>query len=248
MYVKYGDYTHQAGSPAVTIERENVHTEAGSLWLTRERWTIQGMIANPSGVAADMSTAIAALENAYRSGGQDLKLLMPDGSTSSEHVLLNANCLGGTRVTKPPSYPKGDGPEYVTLRHFTVTVEGDIPATSRTDLLSWVETISFSGGGPRYGYVETLVGLPQKQKLRQATIYKAVQSGRAVGIANYPTIPQPMWAADQVDARDVQYDSPRRRGFSSGSDTWTEWGVSWTYRFESAYPMIAPNGPNRWRQ
>ena len=248
MYVQYGDYTHPAGEPAVTIDRETLWTDAGTAWAERERWSISGCIYNQAGTAAAMDVLVTELEAAYSSSGGDLKLLLPDGTTASQHALLNANTIGGVRVVKRPSYPQGSGPEGITIRHFTVALEAEVAVSADSALLSWHESIRYSGGGPRFGHLEPLVGKPIKQKLKANTIYKAIQQGRAVGLSAYPAVPSPIWPAHQIDQRDIEQSAPRRRGYGSGADCWTEWPVSWCYRFESANPLLAPNGPNRWMQ
>lgn len=252
MFVKYGSFTHPLGEAAVSIDRETLFTEAGTPWAVRERWDIQGVISNttinragdsiPSGVPADLSPKINALELAYSQNNQDIALLLPDGETPTSHRIISAHTLGGVQVVQAPCYPEGIEAEYVTYRSFTVAVEALRPLSSPTKLLSFTETMTYEGGGPRYGHLEPLVGRPIKQTLKRFTIYRVTQQGHAVGLYAYPPIPKPLWPAAQVRNRRIEKGSPRRRGGSVITDT--EFPISWVYEYESAFSLIG--GPHLW--
>ncbi len=245
MYLRYGSYTHPLGESAIFISRDPVETDAQTTYAIRERWDIQGLLANPTGLVADMSAAINALEVAYARGGYDLTLLMPDGITNSQHLIDSSTTIGGTRIVKPLSYPKGGGSEYVTMRHFTVSVEALIPVSGPTDLMSFHETVTYTGGGAKYGYLEPLAGMPIKQLLKRNTVFKATQQGSAVGLYTYPIVPFAIWPAHLVHLPNLPYDTPRRTGFG-GAVNYTEFLVEWAYEFESSTPL---NGnPSRWVQ
>jgi len=237
MYLAYGTYSHSQGETAIQITRTPEYNEAAQAWAYRERWDVQGLLTNNSGSLADMQTAIAALEAAYASDGYDLVLHLPDG-TATNHAMRTAGAIGGTRIVQPVSYPEGSGPEGVTYRSYSLAVEG-LFLTGVGTLLSWVESISFSGGGPVYGHIETLKGLPVKQKLRSASVYRAIQQGEAVGISAYPSVPAAIWPTAQVRTGGIRRQSPRRQGSS-----YIEFPVSWNYEFESAYPLVG--NPTRW--
>jgi hypothetical protein len=241
MYVKIGSYRFPRGEVAITISRESLPTDAGTPWARRERWDFQGMIINQSGSTTDMAASIAALEAAFVDN-VDIALLLPDGSTSSSHRIVSANTLDGVRVIQPPSFPDGTGSEYITHRSWTAAIEAIIPlSVVETALLSFVETVQFSGGGPRDGYLEPLVGRPIRQRLKQNTVYRATQQGQAVGLEAYPLIPQPIWPLAQIKAREYAADSPRRYG-----NDFREYPISWLYEFESAYPLLGR--PHLWVQ
>lgn len=245
MYLKYGSFTHPLGEAAVFISREPVETEASTRYAIRERWDIQGLICNPTGTATAMSTLIAALETAYATDGNDLTLYLPDGITSSQHAIDSSTTIGGTRIVQPLSYPEGEGPEYITMRHFTVAVEALKPVSGPTNLLSFSESVTYIGGGPRYGHLEPLAGPPVKQLLKNMTIYKATQRGNAVGLYAYPIVPSSMWPAYQLQLPDISYGSPRRIGYN-GATNHTEFPVEWTYEFESAQSLSG--SPHTWNQ
>lgn len=244
MYIRYGTYTHSLGEAAVFISREPVETDAKTTYAVRERWDIQGMLPNPTGVLSDMSAAVNALEVAYAYGGYDLTLLLPDG-TNSQHLLDSSRSIGGTRVVKPLSYPDGTGAEYVTMRTFNVSIEAMIPISGPTNLLSFHETLAFAGGGSQYGHLEPLAGMPVRQLLKRNTVYKVTQHGRAVGLYSYPITPYPIWPAYLLQTPDITRGTPRRIGFG-GAVNYTEFPIEWSYKFESPLPLSG--NPSRWVQ
>lgn len=232
MYLQYGSYQHAANECAVVISREGLFSEDGIPLGFRERWEIQGRLqaANQPGITA----AITALENAYAVDGRDIGLYLDDGTATAHHLTSNATA-GGTRVVMPPSFPEGKGAEYSTFRNYALAVEGILVDTTHP-ILSWVESLNFTGGGPQFGFLETLNGAPQKQLLKQATTYKATQQGQAVGHGSYPFVPAPIWpAAEHVHLREIVYQTPVRKG---PSGLQTEFPVRWSYTFESELPLV----------
>lgn len=242
MYIKYGSYQHLDAECSVVIDKTPVYSDRGKLDYTRETWTISGELQASSQAA--LTTAINALQTAYGSNGHDLGLYLDNG-TATSHILPSGRCLGGTRITRF-SFPQGRGAEYATFRNYQITVEGDFRsqnqlqagggggAVNSDNLLEWEESLTFMGGGPRFGFLIPLNGLPQKQLLSQATPYSAVQAGRAVGSITWPLPSAPLWPdAEHVDERRIDKRGPKRlntllRGYE----------IVWQYNFESAVPLI----------
>jgi hypothetical protein len=242
MILAYGDYRHPLGQPAITIWRRTLLSAANTPLAVSERWEIAGLL--QAATVQEMSEKIDALEAAYSEDGRDLVLYLPDGTTASSHYLASSQTLGGVRVVRPPSYPEGRGAQYATVRTFLVTLEAEVPVTSpETALVSFRETLELTGGGPRYGHLEPLVGWPIKQLLRRHTVFRALQRGEAVGWLAYPAAPPPLWPAALVEAGTSQAGSPRRRGLGAAL-AYTDFPISWSYKFESAGPLIG--GPNVW--
>jgi hypothetical protein len=197
---------------------------------------------DPTADQAQLSARITAMQQAYAQQGLNLGLYFADG-TPSVHYLQSARAAGGTRVTKPPDFPLGAGAEYSTFRNFALAVEADF-LDSSIGLVSWTESLSFSGGGPQFGYLLTLNGPPQKQLLRQQTTYKATQQGEAVGLSAYPTAPNPIWPADEhSDQRHVSQVLPERTG-PGPTAVYHHFKTRWSYVFESAAPLVGV--PTAW--
>ncbi len=233
MYLKYGNYQHAANEVSVVISKQGLFSEAGIARGVRERWDIQGRL--QAGDQASLSAAMDALAAAYAIQGQDVGFYFDDGAASS-HRIVSRNADGGVRVVVPPSFPQGKGAEYSTFRTYSLAVEADL-LDYQAGLLSWTESLSFQGGGPRFGFLQPVNGLPQKQLLVQSTTYRAAQSGSATGYFAYPTPPAPIWPeAEHVDQREVRYELPKRSG-PTASATYTQFKVSWSYHFEDAGPL-----------
>lgn len=232
MYLKYGNYSHASGETAIVIAKEAIFNESGVKTDIVETWSINGMLFAASTTL--LTAALRALAAAYSVNGRDLGLY-EDAGAATVHTMLSRNCRGGTKV-RSFSYPKGSGYQYGTYRDYAIVVEGIQPAV--TGLLQFDESISWTGGGPQFAFQECLTGLPRKQLLKQATTYKARQSGEAVGSDGYPSPPGPIWpGAEHIHLREVSFLPPRRTG-DYGSAKHTEYRIQWSYLFESATPLI----------
>lgn len=240
MIVAWGNYRHSMGQVKIAIDKTNQLNGKKLPNLEENRWSLYGRLGTQGMTQAQLLAAITALETAYASQYQDLIVYLPDGVTKTPHQLLNANCVGGTRVVKPPSFPEGQGAEGVTYRHYSIEIVGLKPIAGADPLVSFSETIEREGGGPVRGLLETLDSQPQEQTLRQASTFRAVQQGNAVGLYGYPAVPAPLWPDKVV------------RGFPKVSDgspevigsTLVNWPRSWMYVFESASPM--QGNPHFW--
>jgi len=234
MYLKYGNYQHAANEASVVISKQQVFSEAGIVRGLRERWDIQGML--QAADQAALTAAIDALTAAYAIQAQDVGFYLDNGQPTS-HRITSAATNGGVRVIAPPSFPRGQGAEYSTFRNYTIALEAEWLDPQAT-LLAWQETIRFQGGGPRFAYLEPINGQPVKQLLKQATTFKATQSGDAVGYAAYPVPALPIWPdAEHTDRREIRYELPRRMG-PPGNPTYTQFKVSWSYSFEDSGPLV----------
>ena len=242
MYLKIGSHTFALGQVALNIQSDVEENDAGQPLFLRQRWSAQGLLTTQqrtaAAAAADIDAQVAVL-NTVLVNGVDIRLTMPNGTTLSQHQLISANCIGGTRLVSAgiPSFDRAGG---ITNLGFTFVYEGDKPANNAASLLrSFEETIQFSGGGPLFGHIVTQTGLPVKQKLRGNTVYRATQSGSAVGYLARPNPPLAIWQNAQIRAGDFTSKSPRRR-----NGDFIDFGITWSYEFESAFPLIG--NPNAW--
>jgi hypothetical protein len=245
MYIQYGNYQHAIGEGALSVSQQAEY-ESGIATAVRVRFEVQGriQIADQGSVLANqaaMTAALDPLEGAYLQNGLDFGLYQDDG-TPTQHVLLNAATLGGTRVVTPVSYPVGRGAEYSTFRNYVVAVEGLIP-NFYASIVEWKETLTFSGGGPEFIFLQTLNGPPQKQVLYQQTTYKASQQGAAVGNLAYPLPADPLWPyAIHPNRTVIDRSSPERVGATGIA--FRHYRTSWSYSFEDVAPLIGD--PNFW--
>jgi hypothetical protein len=233
MYLRYRNYTYALGEAAVATSREPMEAN-GIKFAVRERWTISGMLCGGSSSAAEMDVKIRALIAAYATDGGDIAILLPDGSISCRSI-RSADTIGGVQVVQQPSFPGGGGAQGVTYQNYTIAVEAILPVVGlgARFTISFRESLRFSGGGPRFGFLEPAIGMPVKQLLRRNTIFRIDQQGEAVGLWGYPS-PMVFWPAALVEAPEMHYGSPRKIGGS-----YWHYPMSWSCRYESATQLTA---------
>jgi len=210
-YLKYGSYQHDQGEVSLTISKDAIYSQSGirSAWL--ERWEITGRLQPATESQAGVTAALASLEAGYSTDGYDLGLYLDTGALT-QHFIDSSETNSGTRVTRLPSYPVGEGAEYNVYRQYSITVEAEIPDTAGDALLHSQESISWEGtGGPDWGFLQTLTGPPQPQTFAQATPVRMIQRGTAVGNGAYPLPSNPIWPQNELQpARRIDYALPRR--------------------------------------
>ena len=242
MYLKYGSYTHALDEAEVAIVEDVERDQDEAPLRSVIRWSIRGLLQ-----AADtdaLITAMRALEAAYASDGSDIYILKDDQTTVC-HSILSRETDGGVKIVRRPSYPIGRGAELSTYRSYEITIEAVKAFTSRLGaVLSYVEQLTISGGGPRYSILELRNGAPQVQLVSQQTAYTATQSGQAVGYNDWPDIPPPYWGAPIFDQPNSSYSRSLPKLMGSGRNRrFREYPISWSYRFQSASPLSG--SPNR---
>lgn len=246
MQLRYGPYRFDANAVAVATAKETTFDARGQPSGERHTFTMQGRLVPPDSAVttaarqAAIATKCAALEVALRRPFQDLVMARDDGGEA--FALKSATSINGVRVTRGPDYPNSEGAEFVNYRTFSLVVEAEYPlATAGAAgglLVAFRETVAFSGGGPVREFLQPVNGLPIRQVLYAATPYRAIQTGSASSLGNWPTPPLPLWLPDLQKAAEPSFESPQRgpRGL--------EFAVSWRYEFGSERPLLGR--PNRW--
>lgn len=245
MILKFGGFAFPLGTTEVTITRKDVKSESQQEWAEEVRWNIryhiQNQAATNSAAMAAIRTKLVQLENAFATGGKNLILYEPNGSTPTFHKLLDSDCIGGTQILERPSFPEGKTVEGLTQRTVTMVVGGlrRLPGGSPT-LKAFQEHLDFAPSGTEYGHLRPKFGIAVKQQLKTYGLYRVSQKGQAIGFDDYPKIPDPIWPAALKFTEPLKSPgSPRR----IGSD-YIEYPLSWEWMYESAYPL---NGqPNKW--
>jgi hypothetical protein len=236
MILKIGNFAFQNCCVGPRISRLPNFNAAQQQWSYVERWDLEVWLLNPTG----SQTMIANAEKAFQKNGVDVILYQPDGKTKSAHQMLSRNSFGGTQIVQRPQYEDAKGAEHVTYRTFQAAIAATFLVENPNTLLKdFTEEISFAGGGPRFGHLEPLIGLPVKQLRKQNTIYRATQSGHATGIIGFPTIPFPVFPDALIEAPDVVKAGPVRIG-----GAFTDFMISWSYRYEAAFPLFG--NPTPW--
>lgn len=238
-----GTYNHPIGECEVAINRSAEKDEADRIWAERVTFTIRPkIISQKRQPAEDIRNKLAILNSVYTDYLSSIGLFYPNGMPSL-YVLSSVNTLGGIQVIKRPSAPTMQGANLVTWHDLEIEVTALVPTTFTDRLVSFSEELTVSGGGTRYGHLEPLDAAPIKQRLKQQTIYKATQSGSAMGLFSRPdvsVIAPPIFPADLVEQNPtISKRSPMRRGSAS-----TDYFVSWSYQYESASQLVGE--PNSW--
>lgn len=234
MVLAYGAYRHPEGTVAPTIERATKYSNGMQPEATIETWTIDGTLYGNGAAAID--SLLSQLIGAYNVLGQDLIWYREDGVTPSQHVLRASDTIDGQlRIKVLPSFPEGRGVEYVNKRKYKIVVEAELPLPAAGFIYhDYKEKLSFTGGGPVYGWVQCAVGAPEYQTWRQQSTYTVVQSGHAIGYLGVPPVPDPIWPAyERTHLRRGDEESPKKVG-----NGYTEYPVWWEYHFESDVPLI----------
>jgi hypothetical protein len=235
MWVRYGNYTfNENGCALRSSTRIITAPETGRPLRYLTRCSIEGWLEGDS--QAELSLEEAALRLALLRPYQDLRLLTDSGATTSVS-LINAQSISGVRVLAF-DFPGDTGAEFATLRRFTAEVEAEflIPGTENV-VLSFTEQLSFTGNGGPDVVLRVPINTPDivEQEVSPATAFYAVQSGQAVGHTRRPEPNPPKFPAAKQIGKQQQISEfgPKRVG-----QGFVEFGVSWTYYFQSASPLV----------
>ena len=241
MFFVYGDYTHALNEAGLAISAQTQFSSQGVEQSTRYAWSLTGYL--QAETQAELTTAIEAMQAAYNVHGCNAGLYF-DVNSPTAHQVNSSQTIGGVRVSKKPSFQEWRGGEYSTFRSYALELEFDLPPQSLVSgFLEWEETLSFSGGGPRWLYLPTLNGLPVRQQVQEYTAYRVTQTGRAVGQFAYPLPNYPIWPqAWHQDQGGIMRKAPTRLGGGTGL-TDVNYEVTWSYEFESALPLAGLPSP-----
>ncbi|AWM38129.1 hypothetical protein GobsT_37780 [Gemmata obscuriglobus] len=239
MRAAWGNYLFPVNGCEVTSRTRLITSDTGRPIRYVTRVSVAGWL-EADGQAA-LAVAEASLRAALLTNYLDFRFLTDAGAVTPLS-LLNSQSISGVRVVDGPNFTGTDGAEYATVRRFEFEVEAEfLIANAANAVLAYQETVSITGdGGPRYVLrVPINARVLVRQKVSERTPVRAVQTGRAVGHVKYPPVPPPLWPRPiyQGDQGNVVRDSPRRLGLGL-----VEFGVSWSYPFESDGPLVGVPG------
>ena len=244
MQLKYGNYTHPDSEATVVISASAEIDSRNRVYQKRHRWDIAGYL--QASTQALLKVEIDSLVGAYGLHGRDL--IFYDNAGNVFHSLLNVNTIGGVRVVNGVNFPESgeNNAEASTYRRYTMTVEADVSGgLAANTILEWQEVIDIQGGGPRDVFTELISGSPHKERVNDQTVYRATQTGSAVGWQAYPIPPSAIWPSSEMrsDRKGPSHGIPKLTGSGSGM-TLTHYPIEWGYSFASAGPLTGlPNLP-----
>jgi hypothetical protein len=244
MKLVYGAYEHAENSVQFTYQRNQILSPLNRRIGYKIRVDIRGALFTEPSQSA-VTTAIEQLEQAYLQNGQDL-IFYDDSGNPTPHTIISNNTLNGTRVIAGPTWAPGwegvwgPGLEYFNRRTFRISIEAESPASEfsglvsfpEDDLVSYTETtVILANGESDFVIQEALAGPPQRQDTVQQTLQRARQFGTAIGYAQYPSLPQPIWPTSARKPRPLQegYRDPQQRGANMN----THWPIYWDWLFEA---------------
>jgi hypothetical protein len=230
MILKWGSYAHSQNEVGIRITKRSIfdtfHRRMGEV----EDWHILGAIHADSQAA--ITSALSGLETAYNTSHQDLKLFLSDGTTETQHVLLNDDCFGGTNCT---GFGYIDGPwkmrcEYANRRTFWASVRGE--RRVGTGQYAWKESVTIKGtGGQKWRYMPRLIGVPLAQILQTDTPFYYVQEGMAIGRETYIAPPGPLYPGiEHEEMREIRYFTPKDMRIDYKNEMFT---TTWRYFMEA---------------
>lgn len=228
MILKYGAYSFPDNEAnIVAIEKRRQHNPRGYLSAYTERWTVRGI--RKADTQAALTTSLLELEDALDDGFA-LGFYLDNGTTVTAHAMASSTLFGVLVKSIRYLAPDGANAEYSTFRTYEIEFEATtLETNANAVLVSFQETLTFRGGNPRFVYLQTLTGLPQRQRVAQATPFLAFQRGSAVQLGGFPRHPAPKWpAAEHQDQREIELTGP-----DVGRNFTGEFSVRWSYAFES---------------
>lgn len=198
MKIIYNGYPCQEGSTSLEVRKATQQGQFGPT-ITTVAFVVRGFVRAPGGPSL-LTPEMLALQAAFSVHGGDIKL--QHGGVDTAHVMLNSATISGTRISRFAWInSRPTGAEYVERRSWMAIVTGEFKARD-SGLVSWNESVRIIGtGGPVVVWQPTLVGPPQPQMTQQQSSVVAFQRGSAVGISDYPVVPDPVFSAGLIKSR-----------------------------------------------
>lgn len=237
MIVKWGTYSFQDNGATFILDRLPIYNDIGVRRGWHEKWLITSWMTAASKAA--MTTALDSLQENFKDSRRDLKFFDDDGTTITTHKLLDADTFGGTRVTGFKYLTSKGAAEYNTRRSFQVTIEAEILNEGTEIAFYHEELITIGDGGPKDVWMPSINLSPQSQRVQQATTFKVVQRGRAIGETDYPNLPGAVfpYALHREQSR-VKRGTPR---YADGD--FREYPIQWNYYMEWSNPLLGVPTP-----
>jgi len=237
MQFYYGSFTFDDNSVNyASINRTFTRGQTQRLHLLHVNWQMRGKIVR--NLQSDIWAEYTAIQNALYVDGSNA------GFNGTPFQLGGQNALGGCRVTNPVSHEGLAGAEGITYLRYTFGLEADFLWSKAQDVLNFNEQISFTDNLGLPIYVERIpaIGLPLLQQVTQASWYKATQSGILEQSGPNPTPMAPIFGLNLLQTSGNAASNVVTRSPTTIKGYPIKYGITWSYNFISATPLIgSPN-------
>lgn len=235
---KHGAYTTDLGEASVSETHTHILDARGYRVRTRKRIDVSGRKRSTdyTTLQTDIDSLKAALDNDNVDSG-----LVDAADTPGTHYIATASTLYGTRVVSK-SFPDSTGAENTTYRSFAFAIEAEVADVDPNSdgLMLFTETVTVIGDGSEEKVlVESMDAVPEEQTLKDFTIVRAIQEGRAIGNTSYPSFPSQLFGSGFRGHRSRESkETPEVIGGSLRN-----YPISWSYYYEFSSDPGLPN-PN----
>jgi hypothetical protein len=234
--IRYNGFLSDAGECSCTRRRTAVmgsnYLQYG--WDYTAEITGESILSGPSAIPAK----VAALDAAFSTSGYDLIVYNDDAATVL-FTLPKVQIQGGVDFPNAGAGAQ-QGSEWVNKLTWGVTLTGRyaLPQINPATILSFTESIEYSGGGPKRVFVEQRNGPPILQIPTAQTVYQAVQEGSMIGINKlYLKPPLPLfgtpWENPVLRPATLQPSQVQGTPFFL-----PQYQITWRYLFKSAAPLV----------
>jgi hypothetical protein len=228
-FVVVGPTIFPADSAIVSRRIQTLRSPAKVPYAERHIWDVQIRLIDTGPVA--LATDARAFEAALGRQFQDISFQTETGAVLWS--LPTGTSIGGTQVTDLVNeYEQGSWATFYPLR-FTAEAVYPYSGAGGVIITAFQESVSFSGGGPRYGFVECVNSPAKKFMLTPRTVAHATQSGSMTTIGGQGSFPTPLFPADEMPEQ-------TRKEFGSriNAEGLTEYFLAWSYEYASANLIV----------
>ena len=203
------------------------------------RWIIAGAITS-DGSSGALAAQIAALDAAYRDGGQNYgdATFVANGHT---HTLSDSTSFAGVHVVAfgyDNGAPWKMHTELSNRRAFFAVLQAEYRFS--TEVMEYREELEQIGtGGPKWHYMPSLIGQPQYQTLQLNTTSTYIQRGRLVLRSTVPVANDPMFPDQNIHKDKTRFIRFAPESITKNGSGQVEegYGIEWMYVAES-YPEL----------
>ena len=175
------------------------------------------------------------MDNLIAASAGSSNLIVQANGVNTSHVITESETEGGVRAGNLSfglfQGPYGVGTELYYTRAFSISFSADVPDSGVTDaVVSYNErVITVGDGGPRDVTKVSLRGDVIKQQVAASTPVRVIQTGSAVGLTDYVSVPSQLYPDDVIHEQvELQYGAPTVK---INGDL-RNYPCTWTFPFE----------------